>query len=184
MQKNQIISTTNLAKLGLLGAISIALVYFIHFPIFPAAPYLVYDPADITLILSSFVFGPLSALLLTAVVSLIQGLTVSQEGGFVGIIMHFVATGSLVLVSGYLFKKSKTIFGSAMSLLTGIITMTGVMIILNLIIQPIVYGYPVKAIIDMILPILLPFNLIKATINSIIAFALFKAIGKFLINEK
>ena len=36
-----------LAKLGLLAALSIVLVFFIHFPIFPTAKFLEYDPADI-----------------------------------------------------------------------------------------------------------------------------------------
>ena len=37
-----------LTQMGVLAAISIVLVYLIRFPIFPAAPFLEYDPADIT----------------------------------------------------------------------------------------------------------------------------------------
>ena len=44
-------STIRLAKMGLLVAISIVLVYFIHFPIFPAVAFLEYDPADISIII-------------------------------------------------------------------------------------------------------------------------------------
>ena len=35
-----------LAKMGMLVAISVVLVYLIHFPIFPAVAFLEYDPAE------------------------------------------------------------------------------------------------------------------------------------------
>ena len=47
-----------LAKLGLLAALSIVLVFFIHFPIFPTAKFLEYDPADIPIMIATFAFGP------------------------------------------------------------------------------------------------------------------------------
>ena len=53
-------STVKLAKMGLLVAISIVLVYFIHFPIFPAVSFLEYDPADISIMIGTFAFGPLA----------------------------------------------------------------------------------------------------------------------------
>ena len=54
-------------------AISVALVYLIHFPIFPAVAFLEYDPADIPILIGTFVFGPLSGIVLTVVTSVITG---------------------------------------------------------------------------------------------------------------
>ena len=51
-------STTRLAKMGMLVAISIVLVMLIHFPIIPAVAFLEYDPADIPILLGTFAFGP------------------------------------------------------------------------------------------------------------------------------
>ncbi|HRV34069.1 MAG TPA: ECF transporter S component, partial [Anaerovoracaceae bacterium] len=51
---NVSIQTRNLAKLGILAAISIVLVALIHFPVFAAAPFLEYDPADIPIIIGTF----------------------------------------------------------------------------------------------------------------------------------
>ena len=45
--------TVRLAKMGMLVAISIVLVYFIHFPIFPAVAFLEYDPADISILIGT-----------------------------------------------------------------------------------------------------------------------------------
>ena len=50
--------TVKLVKMGAMVAISVALVYLIHFPIFPAVAFLEYDPADIPILIGTFVFGP------------------------------------------------------------------------------------------------------------------------------
>ncbi|MBR2619362.1 MAG: ECF transporter S component, partial [Firmicutes bacterium] len=46
-------NTLKLAKMGMLVAVSIVLVYFIHFPIFPAVAFLEYDPADIPILIGT-----------------------------------------------------------------------------------------------------------------------------------
>ena len=66
-------TTVKLAKMGMLIGISIILVVLIHVPIIPAAPYLEYDPADIPIFIGTFAFGPLAGLILTIIVSIIQG---------------------------------------------------------------------------------------------------------------
>uniref|UniRef100_UPI003AB1823D ECF transporter S component n=1 Tax=Anaerotignum lactatifermentans TaxID=160404 RepID=UPI003AB1823D len=66
-----------LTALGMLGAISLILVATVHFPIIPAAPFLEYDPADVPILIGTFAFGPVAGFLLTVVVSIIQGMTVS-----------------------------------------------------------------------------------------------------------
>ena len=67
-----------LVTMAMLAALSIVLVYVIHFPIFPAASFLEYDPADIPILIGTFAYGPLAGVLLTVVVSVIQGMTVSS----------------------------------------------------------------------------------------------------------
>lgn len=70
-----------LTALGMLGAISLILVATVHFPIIPAAPFLEYDPADVPILIGTFDFGPVAGFLLTVVVSIIQGMTVSAASG-------------------------------------------------------------------------------------------------------
>ena len=100
--------TVKLVKMGVMVAISVALVYLIHFPIFPAVAFLEYDPADIPILIGTFAFGPLAGLALTVVTSVIQGLTVSSGSGLYGILMHVIATGVLVIVSGSIYSRKKT----------------------------------------------------------------------------
>ena len=171
--------TVRLAKMGMLVAISIVLVYFIHFPIFPAVPFLEYDPADISILIGTFAFGPLAGILLTVVTSVIQGVTVSAASGLYGIIMHVISTSVLVLVSGLIYKYNKTRKGAVIALLCGVAAMTLGMIGANMIITPLFMGVP-RNIVWSLMPFIAGFNAIKAGINSVVTFLLYKRISGFL----
>ena len=171
--------TVRLAKMGMLVAISIVLVYFIHFPIFPAVAFLEYDPADISILIGTFAFGPLAGILLTVVTSVIQGVTVSAASGLYGIIMHVISTSVLVLVSGLIYKYNKTRKGAVIALLCGVAAMTLVMIGENMIITPLFMGVP-RNIVWSLMPFIAGFNAIKAGINSVVTFLLYKRISGFL----
>lgn len=170
---------TKLAKMAMLAAISIVLVYFVHFPIFPPVPFLEYDPADIAIFMGTFAFGPLAGFGLTVVVSVIQGLTVSAQSGPYGIIMHILATGSFVLVAGLIYKRGKSRKSAVIALLCGTLTMVVVMFGANLVITPVFMTVSVD-VVKSLMPFILGFNFIKAGINSIVTFLLYKRISKFL----
>ena len=86
------VSTRQLVSMAMLGAISIVLVSVVHFPLIPAAAFLEYAPADIPILIGTFAYGPLAGLLMTIVVSIIQGVTVSAQSGPIGVVMHIFAT--------------------------------------------------------------------------------------------
>lgn len=170
-------TTRKVVTLGILAAISIILVYFIRFPLFPAVPFLEYDPADIPILLGTLMLGPIEGLVLTLVVSVIQGLTVSSSSGPIGILMHFFATGGFVLVTGLIYKRKKTIKNAIVSLSFGVATMTITMVIWNLVFTPIFLGTPIDAVISL-LPFIILFNLLKAGINAFMALILQRSIIK------
>lgn len=171
--------TIRLAKMGMLVAISIVLVYFIHFPIFPAVAFLEYDPADIPILMGTFAFGPLAGVMLTVVTAVIQGVTVSAQSGLYGIIMHIIATSVLVLVAGLIYKKNKTRKGAVIGLICGAIAMMLVMICANMVITPLFMGVPRNVVWDL-MPFIAAFNLVKAGINGLVTFLLYKRISGFL----
>lgn len=171
--------TVRLAKMGMLVAISIVLVYFIHFPIFPAVAFLEYDPADIPILIGTFAFGPLAGIVLTVLTSVVQGVTVSAASGLYGIIMHIIATSTLVLVAGTIYKFKKTKTGAIIALLCGVAAMTLVMIGANMIITPLFMGVPQPVVWDL-MPFIAGFNAVKAGINSAVTFLLYKRISGFL----
>lgn len=171
--------SVKLAKMSMLVAISIVLAWVIHPSILPMVPFLEYDPADIPILIGSFAFGPLAGVILTVVTSILQGLTVSAQSGIYGIIMHILATSTLVLVSGLIYKKEKTRKHAAVGLVLGTLAMAAVMAGANLVVTPYFMGAPLQAIIPL-LPYIVLFNLIKAGINSLVTFIIYKRISTFL----
>ena len=115
--------TVKMVKMGVMVAISVAMVYLVHFPIFPAVPFLEYDPADISILIGTFAFGPEAGLVLTVVTAVVQGLTVSAGSGLYGILMHMIATGVLVLVSGMIYNRKKTKATAVFGLTAGMAAM-------------------------------------------------------------
>lgn len=171
--------TVKLVKMGAMVAISVALVYLIHFPIFPVVAFLEYDPADIPILIGTFAFGPLAGIVLTVVTSVIQGLTVSAASGLYGILMHVIATGVLVIVSGVIYRYKKTRGMAVVSLLCGMAAMAVVMMGANMVITPIFMGVPADAVWSL-MPFIVGFNVIKAGINGGVTFILYKRIANFL----
>ena len=177
-------NTGRLVRLGMLAALSLLLVYFIRFPIFPSASFLEYDMADVPILIGTFLYGPLWGLLLTAVVSLLQWLLVSQASGWVGALMHFCATGAFVLVAGTIYRRWRCRKGAVTGLLFGAIAMILMMIPLNLIFTVGFMGVPRQVVVDMLLPVIVPFNAVKAGANGILTFLLYKAVARVLRMER
>lgn len=176
------LNTKLIATLGIFTAISVALVLLIHFPIFPAAPYLEYDPADIPIYLITFMYGPVCGLIVTVIVSFIQGYTVSAGSGIIiiGIFMHIASTGTYVVVAGFIYKKFRTFKGALLSMGVASITLVAVMALWNIVLTPLYTGMPREAILKLIFPIIIPFNLIKVTINSVLTLILYKQTKKLV----
>lgn len=168
-----------LTTMGILIAISIIFIFVLRIP-FPPAQFLVYEPGDVPILIGGFIYGPLAGIVITIVVSAIQALTVSGDG-WIGCIMHVFATSALVGISASIYFSNKTFKRAVIGLICGSIAMTAVMIPMNLIFYPLFAGTPVDAVAKLIVPVLLPFNLLKAGINSIIAILIYKSVGKFLI---
>ena len=169
--------TRKLTAMAIMIAISVVLVYFIHIPIFPQVAFLEYDPADISILICGFAFGPLAGICVTIIASLIQGLTVSAQSGVYGILMHVIATSAFVLVSSLIYRKHKSKKAAAVALACGVVAMVIVMIPANLFITPYFMGVPRQMVIDL-LGFIVGFNAIKAGVNAILTFLLYKSVSK------
>ncbi|MBR7081322.1 MAG: ECF transporter S component [Oscillospiraceae bacterium] len=174
-----------LTVMAMLAALSVVLVYLIHFPIFPSAPYLEYDPADIPILVGTFAFGPVAGIILTVVACGIQALTVSAASGLYGFIMHVIATGTIVIVAGCIYRAKRTLGGAVVALVAGTVAWCAVMLVANHFVTPAFTGMPTEAVDAMLLPVILPFNLIKAGVNCLVTFLVYKPISRYVIkNEK
>lgn len=175
-------STKKLTTLSVLTAFSIVLMLIIRFPIFPAAPYLEFEPMDIPILIAGLAYGPVAGLTVTLVSSVLQGLTVSSAvGGWFGVLMHFIASGTFVTVASLIYRKNHSMKGAIVGLAVGTIAMAAIMVPANLVLTPAFYGTPVEVIKPLLLPVIIPFNLIKAGINGVVTFFIYKPLRKYVI---
>lgn len=169
-----------LCVMAMLTALSIVLVYTVRMPLIPAAPFLEYDAADIPVLIGSMMLGPVSGIIILLAVCIIQALTVSASSGWIGFVMHFIASSVLVLTASLIYKKKQTTASLVIGLIIGSIAMTAVMIPLNLLFTGIFLGAGVETVVGMLIPAIIPFNLLKAGINSVVTFAVFTPIKTIL----
>lgn len=177
MKNTKVIKT---AIMAMLTALSIVSLYVIRLPLIPAAPFLEYDAADIPVLIGSMLLGPVSGIVTLLAVCLIQALTVSASSGWIGFFMHFIASSVLVLTASLIYKKKQTTASLIIGLVIGSIAMTAVMIPLNLVFTGIFLGAGVETVVGMLMPAIIPFNLLKAGINSVVTFAVFTPIKSIL----
>ncbi len=121
---------------AMLAATAFVLTLVTRLQIFPSAGFLEYEAGDVPLFLGAVMLGPWTGLLITAVTCVLQGITISASSGIIGIIMHFLSTGSFVLVAG-LIAKRRTTLRMIPAYLCGASTMVLIMIPLNLILTPV-----------------------------------------------
>lgn len=182
MDKNLKYNILKMAQMAMLVAISIVSLYVIPLiSFFPSAPYLQYDMADVPVLVGTMLFGPGSGLIILLLVSLLQGVTISAASGWVGIVMHFCASGALVVVAGLFYRKWKTVWSLIIGLIIGSLAMTALMIPLNLFFTVRFFGVPYNAVKGMLLPVIIPFNLLKSWLNSLITALVFFPLKGILV---
>lgn len=176
-----------MVKIGILASFSTVLMIFIQIPIFPSAPFLKLDIADIPVLIGGFMFGPLQGIIILA---LRDTLFLLLKGGpfeFAGISMNLIATGTFAIVSSSIYRIYKTKKGAIISLILGTLSMTIIMLPCNMLIYPLVLKwfyldlpFTETALKNFIIFSILPFNIIKGTINSILIILVYKRISFLL----
>lgn len=177
MSQRKTLDARKLTFMAMLAAMSILLVMLVRISVIPAAPFLEYDPADIPVLIGAFLFGPWYGLILTVVVSVLQGLTFSAASGPIGILMHIFATGIMAIVAGSIYRRGKTLKSALIALIAASVAMVASMIAWNILLTPVFMGVERSVVIEMIVPVFLPFNLIKTGLNGVVTFLVYKPIS-------
>lgn len=172
--------TKRLTMIGMLSAIAFAVMVVGRVPI---VLFLKYDPKDVVIVIGGFIFGPLSAFFISLIVSLIEMVTVSEDG-IIGFIMNVLATCAFACTASVIYKKDHTLKGAIIGLICGVLLMTGVMLLWNYLITPIYLGYPREAVVELLIPAFLPFNLLKGGINAALTLILYKHVVNTLRKAK
>lgn len=139
----------------------------------PVAGFLSYDPKDAVVAIGGFIYGPMVAVMISVVESVVEMLTMSSTGVY-GLIMNILSTCAFVVPASLVYKKVHNMKGAIIGLLLGMAAMTGCMLLWNYIITPFYMGVPRETVAGMLATVFLPFNLIKSGINTGLTLVLYK----------
>lgn len=137
--------------------------------------FLTFDIKDAVMTIGALYLGPIAGLCMSAVTALLEMVTISQTG-LDGMIMNFLGSATFAVVASVIYTYRKSLKTAVFGLIAATLAMTAVMLAFNLIITPHFKGIPVQAVIDMIMPLLLPFNLLKGILNSALVMLLYKPV--------
>lgn len=166
----------NLSKLicmGMLTALAVAADLFLRLP--GIGGFLTYEPKDVILTIGGFIFGPLAGVAMSLAVCLIEMVTVSTTG-FIGLLMNFLASAFFVGVSAVIYQRKKTLSRAVTGLIAGSFSMLAIMLLWNYIMTPVYMGVPREEVLKLFVPLLIPFNLLKAFLNAALTLFLYKGV--------
>ena len=177
--KNNKSNLEKITGMGVFSALAFVMTLILS-PIPPVAGFLSIDLKDAVIVIASFIYGPVSAVLIPLVVSLIEWFTISSTGWY-GFIMNFLSSAAFALIATTVYHNRRNINMAMTAFFFSTTIKTAIMLLLNLLITPLYMtqiGVPMSAsdVAEMIPKILLPFNLANSMLNSAVAILLYKPI--------
>ncbi len=172
--------TRQLVTMSLLCAIGV-LLSFIELPLLPAAPFLKFDASIMPAAVCGFAFGPAAGLACGIVGAIIHGIIMAD---YWGAIMKVLVIIGYVLPAALIYRKMRTMKGAVLGLAAAVACSIVMAIVGNLAITPIYLNTPVEVVVGMIVPVLVPFNIVKALINSVLTLIVYKSISNLITPKK
>ena len=167
-------STKRIAMYALFVALSMA-VSFVDFPIMPGVEWLKYDPSGIVSLVAGFAYGPAAA----AIVSVLGFLPHLFTNPW-GTLMAVLVALALSVPAALIYRRNKTRKGAVIGIIVGAIVALVVAIVGNLIVTPFYAHMTTAQVVALIVPALLPFNVLKFTIHGVVTFLIYKPISNLL----
>ncbi|EKN69641.1 hypothetical protein BABA_09451 [Neobacillus bataviensis LMG 21833] len=175
MKKTKKISVKAYVSIGMLSSIAYLLM-LLNFPL-PLFPnFLFVDFSDIPALIATLIFGPIAGILVEFFKNVLNYIATGSPTGIpVGHIANFLAGIVFILPTYFVYNKLKTKKGMTIGLIAGTVIMAVVMSILNyFIILPaytVLMGFPDMR--NLVVPAILPFNILKGVMMSFIFMLLF-----------
>jgi riboflavin transporter FmnP len=164
------INIKHMVTLAMLTAMAYALVCLIRIPV---VAFLKYEPKDVIITVGGLLFGPMAAFIISAVTALLEMVSISDTG-IIGAVMNLLSSACFACTAAFIYKKHRTLSGAVIGLSAGSAVMVGAMLLWNWLITPLYMGVPRDAVEAMLIPTFLPFNLLKAGLNSALVLCLYK----------
>lgn len=191
-------STAYVAKIGLLASLS-AITMIFQIPLWFAPSFYQVDLSDTIVLIGGFALNPIAVVYIQMVKIFLNLLFDGTTTGGVGELANFIMGVSLAFPASYIYHKNKSIKSAVIGLAVGTvgICITGALLncYLLLPVYAKVFGMPIDALVAMgtavnpnitgltqfILLAVVPFNIVKAVINSIVTIMLYKKLSTVLM---
>lgn len=194
MKSKKILSIRNLVQIGMFGALAAILMLF-EFPLpFIAPSFYELDLSEIPVLIGTFSMGPVAGVLIELIKILLKLVLKGTSTAYVGDVANFVIGCFFLLPAGIIYKLKRTKKGAVLGMITGTLVMACAGGLMNAyILLPFYsqfYGMPMEALIaagtevnslitnipTFVLIAVVPFNLIKGIIVSLITDLVYKRV--------
>ena len=176
--RTNVTSKTNvLVKTSILAVIAYLLM-LIEIPVFFFPDFLRIDASDIPAIIGGFAFGPITGVAIEGIKNLIKFATGSWSGG-IGELANFIVGTAWVLPAAIIYKRRKKRKTALYGMAIGIFSMVIVGALVNFFVLIPLYlpGVDAKSI---VLYSIIPFNLFKGVVITLITMVIYKKISPVL----
>ena len=193
------VDVRRLVLIAMLGGISAVLMLF-EFSVPFVPPFIELDFSELAIIIGGFVMGPVEGLLIILIKVLLNLVMNGTTTMGVGELMNFCVSAFYMVPSVLIYRKLRTRKGAAISLVCGTLIVSILATLMNYFIMFPIYAWaykmPMDALVQMgaavnshvdsllslMLWSVLPFNLFKYTLVSVITFLVYKRLAGFLRN--
>ncbi len=177
-------------KLILISLFS-ALAYVCMFVFRIKVSFLTFDAKDAIITVGAMLLGSVPGVIMSFAVAFLEYISVSDTGVY-GFIMNFLSSATFSFIASFIYRRRKSLNMALISLSSAIIVLTSTMLLANIFITPFymlgatfaTWSEKVGQVIDLLLPLLLPFNFTKALFNSALVLVLYKPISTALHRAK
>ncbi|MCI7098186.1 MAG: ECF transporter S component [Lachnospiraceae bacterium] len=194
MNNKKILSIRDLVQIGMFGALAAVLMLF-EFPLpFIAPSFYELDLSEIPVLIGTFSMGPVAGVLIELIKILLKLVLKGTSTAYVGDVANFVIGCFFLLPAGIIYKVKKTKKGAVTGMAAGTLLMAAAGAVMNAyVLLPFYsqfYGMPMEALIaagtevnslitsipTFVLVAVVPFNLIKGIIVSLITYLVYKRV--------
>lgn len=167
---------------ALFSIIAFIFSYLIKVPVV----FLTYDPKDVVIVLGGLILGIKPVIIIAIVTSFLDMITSASGADIIGFIMNSFSSLAFSIPVVLIYKRDYEIEKPEILLLGLIISSLSqvfIMVIFNFFVIPTYMGISIEDIKSMLFTLIIPFNLIKALVNSAFIFILYKPFKKILKNK-
>lgn len=163
----------------LLGTLAFLIMLLVSIPVIPTASFLKYDPSGFLLLLSGALLGPACGVLSCFIKGFLYFIT--GAGNIFGVTSDFLANIIFIIPTVLVMKRGGgSTKAAAVGCALGTVLATLAMIPINLVVLRLELGLMPDAVMAMMIPAILPFNLLKGVLNSVIYFVAGRPLSRIM----